>query len=155
MLKRNIMTDNKCIKPFMGGHSRDVTVDFLKGWAMLSIVIFHQSTSLFPEWLANLMMNPWNVAVFFIVAGYYLKWEKMIDPVPFIKGKLKSLYIPATVIYLCAVLSHNLFVNIGWYPLGGLHPATSVPFIHYGLKEIVLGCGKVLLCAGSGELVSI
>ena len=138
MLNRNIMTDNKCIKP-----------------AMLSIVIFHQSTSLFPEWLANLMMNPWNVAVFFIVAGYYLKWEKMIHPVPFIKGKLKSLYIPATVIYLCVVLSHIFFVNIGWYPLGGLHPATSVPFIHYGLKEIVLGCGKVLLCAGSGELVSI
>lgn len=45
MLNRNIMTDNKCIKPFMGGHGRDVTVDFLKGWAMLSIVIFHQSTS--------------------------------------------------------------------------------------------------------------
>lgn len=153
MLNRNIMTDNKCIKPFRGGQSRDVTVDFLKGWAMLSIVIFHQSTSLIPEWLANLMMNPWNVAVFFIVAGYYLKWEKMINPVPFIKGKLKTLYIPATVIYLCAVLSHNLFVNIGWYPLGGLHPATGVPFIHYGLKEIVLGCGKVLLCAGSGELV--
>ena len=79
----------------------------------------------------------------------------MIHPVPFIKWKLKSLYIPATVIYLYAVLSHNFFVNIGWYPLGGLHPATSVPFIHYGLKEIVLGCGKVLLCAGSGELVSI
>lgn len=48
-----------------------------------------------------------------------------------------------------------IFFNIGWYPLGGLHPATSVPFIHYGLKEIVLGCGKVLLCTGSGELVSI
>ena len=27
MLNRNIMTDNKCIKPFMGGHSRDVTVE--------------------------------------------------------------------------------------------------------------------------------
>ena len=115
-----------------GGHSRDVTVDFLKGWAMLSIVIFHQSTSLFPEWLANLMMNPWNVAVFFIVAGYYLKWEKMIHPVPFIKGKLKSLYIPATVIYLCAVLSHIFFkyrlVSFGWITSGYKCPVYSLWF---------------------------
>lgn len=58
MLNRNIMTDNKCIKPFMGGHSRDVTVDFLKGWAMLSIVIFHQSTSLFPELLVSSHLGP-------------------------------------------------------------------------------------------------
>ena len=117
----------------MGGHSRDVTVDFLKEWAMLSIVIFHQSTSLFPKWLANLMMNPWNVAVFFIVAGYYLKWEKMINPVPFIKGKLKSLYIPATVIYLCVVLSHNFFckyrlVSFGWITSGYKCPVYSLWF---------------------------
>lgn len=120
---------------------------------MLSIVIFHQSSILFPSWLANLMMNPWNVAVFFIVAGYFLKWDKMIYPLPFIKGKLKTLYVPATVIYFCAVLLHNLFVRIGWYPLDGLHPGTGKPFELYGLKDIVVGCGKALLCAGSGELI--
>ena len=38
MLNRNIMTDNKCIKPFMGGHSRDVTVDFRKdGQCLVSL----------------------------------------------------------------------------------------------------------------------
>lgn len=120
---------------------------------MLGIVIFHQSSTLFPFWLANLMMNPWNVAVFFIVAGYFLKWEKMVHPLPFIKGKLKTLYIPATVIYLSAVLLHNFFVRIGWYPLDRFHPGTGMPFELYGQKEIVIGCGKVLLCAGSGELV--
>ena len=119
---------------------------------MLTIVIFHQSQGIFPSWLANLMMNPWNVAIFFIVAGYFLKWEKLVCPVPFILGKLKSLYIPATVIYLCAVLLHNVFVHIGWYPLGEIHPGNGVPFALYGLKETLTGCVKVMLCAGSGEL---
>ena len=56
------------------------------------------------------MMNPWNVAVFFIVAGYFLEWDKMVHPLPFIKGKLKTLYVPATVIYLNAIILHNLFL---------------------------------------------
>lgn len=68
---------------------RDASVDFLKGWAMVSVVIFHQTSSLFLPQIENLMMNPWNVAVFFIVAGYYLKWSKLIHPFSFIKGKLK------------------------------------------------------------------
>lgn len=152
------MTDNQvskvpCKQFGGGGKSRDITVDFLKGWAMLGIVIFHQSSSIFPEWVANLMMNPWNVAVFFIVAGYFLKWEKMVHPKVFIKGKLRTLYVPATVIYLCAVLLHNFFVHIGWYPFGELHPATGTPFELYDFKEMSIGCIKVLLCAGSGELV--
>lgn len=132
---------------------RDLSVDFLKGWAIISVVIFHQSTTLFPTWMANLMMNHWNVAIFFIVAGYFLKWERMVQPVPFIKGKLKSLYIPATVIYLCAILLHNVFVHVGWYPLGMSHPATGVPFTLYNIRDMIWGCAKVISCAGSGELV--
>lgn len=136
-----------------GGGNRELSVDFLKGWAMLSIVIFHQSSSLFPTWMANLMMNPWNVSIFFIVAGYFLKWEALIRPTTFIKGKLKTLYVPATVIYLCAVLVHNAFVYIGWYPLGMSHPATGAPFTLYTMQDFCVGCTKVILCAGSGELV--
>lgn len=141
------------IKSRLGGGKREQSVDFIKGWAMLTIVIFHQSQSIFPEWIANLMMNPWNVAIFFVVAGYFLKWEKLVSPVPFIKGKLKSLYIPASLIYLCAVLLHNAFAHIGWYPIGELHPGSGVPFAEYSWKEILTGCLKVVLCAGSGELV--
>lgn len=136
-----------------GGGYRDVSVDFLKGWAMLSIVIFHQSSSLFPTWLINFMMNPWNVSIFFIVAGYFLKWEALIHLKTFIKEKLKALYIPATVIYLCSIFLHNTFVHIGWYPLGMPHPATGVPFTLYTLKDLCVGCTKVILCAGSGELI--
>ena len=120
---------------------------------MVSVVIFHQTSSLFLPWIENLMMNPWNVAVFFIVAGYYLKWSKLIHPLSFIKGKLKTLYIPATIIYLCAVLLHNLFVYVGWYPLASCHPSTGAPYVFYDLRETVIRCVKVILCAGSGELV--
>lgn len=120
---------------------------------MLGIVVFHESSSLFPSWLANLLMQPWNVAVFFVVAGYFMKWEQMVHPLTFVKHKLRTLYVPATVIYLLAVLLHNVFVYIGWYPLGEIHAGNGLPFSLYGWKEMTMGCMKALLCAGSGELV--
>ena len=86
---------------------------------MLTIVVFHCSSGLFPGLIPQVMGNPWNVAVFFIVGGFFLNTDNMLHPFTFLLKKLKTLYVPATIIYLLAVL---LFVLVGWYTLGELHP---------------------------------
>lgn len=127
-------------------------IDIIKGWAMLTIILFHVNQSYVSGFWANLLGNHWNVAVFFIIAGFFMREEILGQPFRFLKSKFKRLYIPATIIYTLCVLLHNVFVKIGWYPLGGCHPYTGGPFILYGWKETCLGLAKVLAAGGSGEL---
>lgn len=116
------------------------------------IIVCHASSSLFPDIARQLFGNPWDVPIFFIIGGFFLKIESLGDPVRFLKRKLKVLYLPATIIYGLNVLLHNLFVHIGWYPLGETHPATGVPFTLYGIKDTAIGILKVFCAGGSGEL---
>lgn len=132
---------------------RYMYLDIVKGWTIISIVIHHITNNLFSTNVAHLMGNPWNVAVFFVLGGYFLKLDQLSQSKTFISKKIKSLYLPATIIYSSAVLLHNLFVYVGWYPLGELHAGNGHPFCYYGIKEVLIGLMKVLLCGSSGELV--
>ena len=128
-------------------------VDIMKGWAMLMIIIFHAHNGMISSSVYS-FFHPWDVPVFFIIAGFFLNEKAMEEtPVRFMKKKLKTLYIPATIIYILAVLCHNVFVDLGWYRLGELHPGNQLPFDYYGVKEFFVGCMKALFCVGSGELV--
>lgn len=80
--------------------------------------------------------------IYFFIAGFFIKYDKLESPLQFIKGKIKSLFLPGTIIYLIAVLLHNSFVRIGWYPLGGVHPSSNIPYELWGVKEYI---GKILL----------
>lgn len=131
---------------------RSARVDIIKGWAMLTIIIFHVNQTCVSGFWANLLGNHWNVAIFFIIAGFFLKEEVLGQPSRFLKSKFKRLYVPATIIYALCILLHNVFVKIGWYPLGSCHPYTGEPFILYGWKETGFGLAKVLAAGGSGEL---
>lgn len=132
--------------------NRALHIDIIKGWAMLTIIIFHCSASFFPNTMSNIIGNPWNVPVFFIIGGFFLKMDSMEKPKDFVKGKLKRLYLPATIIYGLNVLLHNVYVYIGWYPLGGVHPASGKPYEFYDVKQVVVGLLKVFAAGGSGEL---
>lgn len=132
--------------------NRSNCVDIIKGWAMLTIIVFHCSSNLIRGEVSQLLGNPWNVPIFFILGGFFLKEDSLDKPKIFLEKKIKSLYIPATIIYGLNVLLHNVFVCIGWYPLGELHPATGVNFEYYGCRETVVGLLKVFAAAGSGEL---
>lgn len=120
---------------------------------MLTIIIFHCSSSCFSSSVSSLIGNPWNVPIFFIVGGFFLNPQKMEYPKSFLKGKIKRLYLPATIVYSISILFHNLFVYMDWYPLGGTHPSNGLPFTYYGIKEIGIGLIKVVCAGGSGELV--
>lgn len=55
------------------------------------------------------------MAVFFLLGGFFIKEEKLIRPVSFIKGKIQSLYKLLLYFYIPAVLLHNVMMHIGWY----------------------------------------
>ncbi len=134
---------------------RESYVDIVKGWAIITIVFFHCSfmgNGTLSHILNNMFGNQWNVPIFFILCGFFIREQELGKPRTFIKHKLKTLYLPTTLIYLAMVAMHNLFVYIGWYPPGGTHPGNGTPFALYGAKEFFTQSIKVLFCAGSGEL---
>lgn len=133
-------------------NKRSIHIDIIKGWAMLTIIIFHCSTSFFPGKISGIIGNPWNVPVFFIIGGFFLKMESLEKTKDFVIGKMKRLYLPATIIYGSNVLLHNFYVYIGWYPLGGVHPASGKPYELYDIKQVIVGLLKVFVAGSSGEL---
>ena len=110
---------------------RDGFIDVVNGIAIIAIVFSHigiamPTFSLFR--LEAFLYSMWYVPVFFVLAGFYLKDEKLQRPVLFTIGKIKSLYLKTLYFYIPAVLLHNIFLKIGVY-------ATDVD---YGGKKVVL-----------------
>ena len=137
----------------MPSEKRLVYVDIIKGWAILGVIVFHIYSDCFPLYIDQLLGRGWNVAVFFVIAGFFIREEDLDNPIYFIKKKLKRLYFPATFIYAIFVLLHNVFVKVGWYPLGEIHPGNGIPFELYSIRDISTRLFKVLMAGGSGELV--
>lgn len=131
---------------------REIYVDILKGWSILTIILLHISY-IYNYYTSNLLGLPWSVPIFFIIAGFFIKESSLSDSKTFIKKKIKSLYIPATTYYLLAVIVHNLFIDIDWYRLGTVHPGNGIPYFEYGINDLAIRILKVVFCAGSGELV--
>ena len=51
---------------------RQPYVDIMKGWAMLTIIVFHCSHNCIQGTVAQILGNPWNVPIFFIIGGFFL-----------------------------------------------------------------------------------
>lgn len=87
---------------------RDNHVDFIKGWAMITIVFHHMTSGLnLGGVISGIIGDPWNVPIFFVIAGFYVKENKLAAPIPFLRRKIQTLYVPATIVYVIAVLLHN------------------------------------------------
>lgn len=128
-------------------------IDIVKGWSILVILIFHSTSGLFSPLASGFLGQSWPVAVFFVISGFFMKTEALSEPKVFLLRKFRTLYVPATIIYFIAVLLHNHFVRLGWYPLGEIYPGNGLPYSFYSAKEIFVKCLKVIFCMGSGELV--
>ena len=124
-------------------------VDIAKGIAILSVVLLHVDFA-YPELsfinISGMLGWSWHVPVFFLIGGFFLKEEKLLHPISFIKGKFKSLYLLALYIYLPATLLHNLFFKLGWYSPDVIYGNKIIA--EWGVKEYIFGIGKTLLCAG-------
>lgn len=62
------------------GIKRKVQVDIIKGLSMLIIIVFHCSQGCLTGIVGEMMGRPWAVAVFFIIAGFFLKEEALLKP---------------------------------------------------------------------------
>ena len=124
-------------------------VDIAKGIAILSVVLLHVDF-VYPNLsfinISSMLGWYWHVPVFFLIGGFFLKEEKLLHPISFIKGKFKSLYLLALYIYLPATLLHNLFFKLDWYSPDAVYGGKMIT--EWGVKEYILGIGKTLLCAG-------
>lgn len=95
----------------------------------------NMSLKLFP--VSSILATSWDVAVFFCLSGFFVKEENMQDVIPFMKKKIKQLWIPLFVYVALATVLHNYFISIGFL--------SDTP---YTLKQMFLQWSKVFLCAG-------
>jgi fucose 4-O-acetylase-like acetyltransferase len=93
-------------------------IDIAKGFGILSIVLLHivfkyPNSSLLP--LNCILGDIWKVTIFFVIGGFFIKEEQLIQPFVFFKAKFKSVYKLLLYFYISAVLLHNFFFKIGFY----------------------------------------
>lgn len=129
--------------------TRTAYVDIAKGMAILSVVLLHVDFA-YPQWplldISAMLGWYWHVPVFFLIGGFFLKDERLAQPVSFIKGKFRSLYLLALYIYLPATLLHNCLLWMGWYSTDVVYGGKVMA--DWGVKEYLWGILKTLLCAG-------
>lgn len=133
----------------MGKGKREVWVDIAKAIAIIAVVIGHIEVN-FTDigWLPSLsrFIYLWHVPVFFMIAGFFIRDDKLLCSRQFIVNKLLSLYLPAVALYSIVILFHNSFIDWGWYGIdvdyGGKH-VQYLDLMGY-VKALVL----TLLCGG-------
>ena len=92
-------------------------VNIAKGLTMLMVVVGHISYAL-PNWELlplPILLTSWHIYVFFLIGGFFLREERLQQPLGFIRGKFMRLYLPLMLFYIPAVLLHNVFLDIGFY----------------------------------------
>lgn len=84
---------------------------------MCSVVLMHIYFGGFEDNhpLRALLGWSWHVAVFFLIAGFFINVDKLTSPKSFITKKLKTVYLMLLCYYIPAVLLHNFFFDIDWY----------------------------------------
>ena len=133
----------------MKSEHRTAYVDIAKGIAILAVVLLHVDF-VYPKLsfinISAMLGWYWHVPVFFLIGGFFLKEERLLQPVSFIKGKFKSLYLLALYIYLPATLLHNVLFQLGWYSPDVVYGGKIIA--EWDVKEYGIGIIKTLLCAG-------
>lgn len=133
---------------------RSLSVDITKGIAIIAIVLGHISFS-YPTFTlidsSVLVYGLWHVPVFFIVAGFFIKEEQLIQPRLWFKKKFSSLYLKILYFYIPAVLLHNVLISIGWYSLDStepiIHEYSALDFVKQTVLAICLGGREPILGA--------
>lgn len=128
---------------------RSLSVDIAKGISIIAIVLGHINF-LYPiGQLVNtkdLFIYLWHVAVFFLLAGFFIKEEQLVQPKLWFKKKFSSLYLKILYFYIPAVLLHNVLIKIGWYSLESTDPVINTYSMIDFAKQTVLA-----ICLGGRE----
>lgn len=130
---------------------RDVSVDSVKGLAITAVVFGHLCFSLpsIPErniYLSVILSSLWHVPVFFCIAGFFIKDEKLLHPCEFILKKVKTLYLKTILFVGGAVLLHNLLIRMGFYSTQVDYYGKAMFF--YSTKDMLLTLIKTIFLMG-------
>ena len=125
---------------------RSLSVDIAKGISIIAIVLGHINFLYPTGQLVNtkdLFIYLWHVAVFFLLAGFFIKEEQLTQPRLWFKKKFSSLYLKILYFYVPAVLLHNVFIQIDWYSLNStepvIHAYSYVDFVKQTILAVCLG----------------
>ena len=94
----------------------------------------------------DLFIYLWHVSVFFLLAGFFIKEEQLVQPKLWFKKKFLSLYLKILYFYIPAVLLHNVLIKIGWYSLESTDPVINTYSMMEFAKQTVLA-----ICLGGRE----
>ena len=128
---------------------RFLSVDIAKGFSIIAIVLGHINFQYPAGQLVNtkdLFIYLWHVAVFFLLAGFFIKEEQLVQPKLWFKKKFSSLYLKILYFYIPAVLLHNVLIKIGWYSLESTYPVINTYSMMDFAKQTVLA-----ICLGGRE----
>lgn len=128
---------------------RSLSVDIAKGISIIAIVLGHINFLYPVGQLVNtkdLFIYLWHVAGFFLLAGFFIKEEQLVQPKLWFKKKFSSLYLKILFFYIPAVLLHNVLIKIGWYSLESNDPVINTYSMMEFAKQTVLA-----ICLGGRE----
>lgn len=128
---------------------RFLSVDIAKGISIIAIVLGHINFQYPAGQLVNtkdLFIYLWHVAVFFLLAGFFIKEEQLVQPKLWFKKKFSSLYLKILYFYIPAVLLHNVYIKIGWYSLESTAQVINTYSMIDFAKQTVLA-----ICLGGRE----
>ena len=125
---------------------RFLSVDIAKGISIIAIVLGHINFQYPAGQLVNtkdLFIYLWHVAVFFLLAGFFIKEEQLVQPKLWFKKKFSSLYLKILYFYIPAVLLHNVLIKIEWYSLEStdlvINTYSMIDFAKQTILAICLG----------------
>ena len=129
--------------------NRILWVDIAKGIAIIAVVLLHIShlypgNGILP--ITELLGGLWHVPVFFIIGGFFVKEERLLQPISFIRGKFNSLYLLILKIYIPVLLLHNVCLCIGFYDVTIDYDGKNVTW--WGLAEFEKNIFMAIIFAG-------
>ena len=86
---------------------RGNAIDIIKGVGILAVVIGHSGC---PAKLRTVIYMV-HMPLFFLASGYLLQEERLHDTVRFVRGKIKSLYVPLPKYALPVLFFRNLLIK--------------------------------------------
>lgn len=131
--------------------SRNQAVDCVKGMAIVAVVFGHLGFYLpsIPEnkiYLSPFIYSLWHVPVFFCIAGFFIKEERLLNPFKFIIKKIKTLYLKTILFVCCAVFFHNALIKTGLYSELLVYGGKSM--FYYSAKDTVVALIKSVFFMG-------
>lgn len=89
-------------------NQRNEIFDIIRGIAIILVVIGHSGC---PNYVRNLIYL-FHMPVFYFISGYFFYRNKEIKIIPFIKRKLKTLYLPFLVYEFCFLIFSGIIYKL-------------------------------------------